>query len=208
MPWNHQASCFPCATIGRVPRSSDCGRLAVQGGRALRHCPGVISRYDSPVTTTPSSLRWPLARWVLLLLAGGFAGLAADLRYEHVEIIRLGWWQAWLPVLYSALMAVLCTLGVWLWRPTLRRLLFWTFLLGFALAAYGLYLHNAGDFSRPIRLLSAAWLERLRRGDVPPMAPMTFAGLSLLGMLACSRRFAKVAADEPSAHGTPPAAGL
>jgi len=142
----------------------------------------------TPSLATPISSRWPLNRLLLLVLLGGYLTLLADIRVEHADRFAR-FWQAWIPIYYAGAMALACLLGALAWTPAMRRLLFWLFSVGFAVAGYGLYLHNHGDFLKLSHTLLDAWIAKIKHQDVPPeLAPAAFAGLALIGMLTCARR--------------------
>ena len=143
-------------------------------------------------TDTSGLLRqWPLNRILLLVLFGGFLTLMADIRVEHADRFHK-FWQAWIPIYYAGTMAAACLAGAIGWNAAggvIRRVVFWLFLLGFAVGGYGLYLHNDGNFVALSKTLVNAWITKIKHEDVPPqLAPASFCGLALIGMLACARK--------------------
>lgn len=64
--------------------------------------------------TTPDSSPlpspWPLNRILLLVLLAGFLTLLLDIHIEHANRFRK-FWQAWIPIYYSAAMALTCLVG-------------------------------------------------------------------------------------------------
>ena len=81
---------------------------------------------------------WPLARVLILVLGGSFLGLMIDIRVEHVEVVRktrLGW----IPIIYSAAMAIACFSAAAFWNDTARILLRVVFVAGFVVGGLGFY---------------------------------------------------------------------
>jgi hypothetical protein len=140
------------------------------------------------------SSRWPLSRVVVLVLAGTFAALAADLRLEHVEAVREHQ-IAWTPIVYSCATALVAGVAAWRWSDLTRRVALACFLLGVAVGMAGFYFHNRGNlFSAPVTLLHAWTDSTMEHSAAPPQnAPMNFATLGLLGTFACLKRFSTTA---------------
>jgi hypothetical protein len=171
-------------------------------GRSDRDGMGVGSKRYNPVTLeavtepimTPSDpampSRWSLARVLILILAGSFLGLMADIRVEHVEVVhktRL----AWVPIIYSAAMAVACVLAATFWNDTARLLIQIVCLVGLIIGGLGFYLHNHGKIANAITSSADAWIDpKMKHPHGPPQsAPLAFAGLGLLGVVATLKRF-------------------
>jgi hypothetical protein len=148
-------------------------------------------------SVSPDRSRWPLGRLVLLILALGFLGLAGDLRMEHVDVVREQV-IAWTPILYSLLMGVASLLTVVFWRRVTRRILMALFVLGFIVGGLGFYLHNRDNLDRPFQVDVGAWTNpHMRHPHGPPAnAPLTFAGLALLGILTLLERYSRTRSSD------------
>ena len=142
----------------------------------------------APVLVLPA--RWPLTRVLTLILAAAFLGLTTDIRVEHVEVVRETF-LAWTPIVYSAFMALACLVAILFWNPTSRRILQILFLLAFLVGGLGFYLHNKGHLTTVLTASANAWIDpKMKHSRGPPQAaPMAFAGLGLLGLLATLKRF-------------------
>ncbi len=142
------------------------------------------------VNLSPSSTRWPLARILIFVLAGAFVGLMADIRVEHVEMVHENR-IAWTPIVYSAIMAVFCLFSALFWNRSSRLLMRMLFLAGFIVGGLGFYFHNRPDFARVLTSEIHAWTDpQMAHPDGPPQtAPLSFAGLGLVGFLATLKRF-------------------
>jgi hypothetical protein len=147
---------------------------------------------------------WSLNRLVVLVLVGGFATLLVEIRALHQDVLgehRI----AWAPIVYSGVMAVAGLVGLLTWERGGRRLLFWAFALGLVIGPVGFWYHNGGHPVRGVEQALAAWRKPVgdssgedkafesgaegEHASAPPtLAPLAFAGLGMLGMLACSRR--------------------
>jgi len=153
---------------------------------------------------------WTLNHLVVLLLMGAFALLLIEVRSLHHAVLREHA-IAWAPIAYSGLMLVAIAIAVPLWDRGGRRALFWAFAPALVIGPVGCWFHNDG---RPLHGLGrelAAWARPIGppageesqesgaqpahedapedEGGPPALAPLAIAGLGLLGMLACARRF-------------------
>ena len=139
----------------------------------------------------PSSRdRWPLARVLILILAGAFVGLMADIRVEHVDVVR-DHAIAWLPIFYSGFMMIACLIAFLFWNKTARLIMIPLFLAAFIIGGLGFYFHNDGNFKQVLKTSINAWTDpTMNHPDAPPQdAPLAFAGLGVLGVLASLKRF-------------------
>jgi len=133
---------------------------------------------------------WPLARILIFVLAGAFAGLMVDIRVEHVDAVREHS-IAWLPIIYAGFMAVACSIAFVIWNKTTRRIIIPLFCLAFLIGGVGFYYHNHGNLRQVIKTSVSAWTDpKMNHSDDPPqVAPLAFAGLGALGVLASLKRF-------------------
>lgn len=132
---------------------------------------------------------WTLNKLLVLFLTATFLALTADLRYEHVDKVRHHW-TAWIPIVYSGAMVVVCVVCLFLWERRGRQALFFAFAFGLVVGLLGFWLHNQGHMGRDLLTLLQAWTRFEHHQDLPPtLAPLSFCGLGALGMLACAARF-------------------
>jgi lipid-A-disaccharide synthase-like uncharacterized protein len=134
--------------------------------------------------------RWPLARVLILLLAGGFFNLMIDIRVEHVDVVRERA-IAWVPIIYSGVMAIACLVAFMFWGKVPRLVMPVLFSLALVVGGMGFYFHNHGDFIKVIKTSVTAWTDpNMEHSDAPPqLAPLAFAGLGVIGILASLKRF-------------------
>ena len=129
---------------------------------------------------------WTLNKIVVLLLLGAFAGLMLDLRYEHVDKVHK-YWEAWIPIVYSGVVALLGALCLRGWERGGRQTLRVAFALAFVVGIAGFWLHNHGHLVSAVGQVLSAWTQPLHYSKAPPqLAPLAFVGLGLLGILACT----------------------
>jgi predicted outer membrane lipoprotein len=145
------------------------------------------------MNTAPASSpqhRWPFARILILLLAGAFAGLMVDIRVEHVDVVRERS-VAWVPIIYSGFMTIACLAAFVFWNKTIRRIMLPLFLSALVIGGLGFYLHNHGNLKQVLKTSADAWTDpKMNHSDEPPqVAPLAFAGLGVIGMLASIERF-------------------
>ena len=134
--------------------------------------------------------RWPLARVLILFLAGAFAGLVLDLRVEHVDVVREKL-VGWVPIIYSGMMAVACVIAFIRWGKTARLIMLPLFLLAPVVGGLGFYFHNHGNVAKVVKTSANAWTDpQMKHSHAPPqLAPLAFAGLGAIGVLASLKRF-------------------
>lgn len=133
-------------------------------------------------------------RLMYLVLAGGFATMAVEVRYLHREVLREEW-QASIPVVFSAVAAFACLAAV-TEKKWSRGLAAVVMALGLVVGTYGTFLHSDGKTTPFQRLLTAAVTVRAdgdedegheaagHAEDGPPvLAPLGIAGLSAIGLL-------------------------
>ena len=134
--------------------------------------------------------RLPLSRVLILVLAGGFVGLMVDIRVEHVDVVRERS-IAWLPIIYAGFMTLACLVAFVLWNRTARLIMPVFFALAMVIGGMGFYLHNHGHLEKVIKTSINAWIDPdASHSDAPPQfAPLAFAGLGGIGLLASLRRF-------------------
>jgi uncharacterized membrane protein len=134
--------------------------------------------------------RFSLSRALILLLAGAFLGLMMEIRVEHVEVVH-DHAIAWLPIVYSACMALACLAAFVFWSKTARRIMSPLFLLAFVVGGWGFYLHNDGNLKEVAKTSLGAWTDpNMDHPDGPPqLAPLAFAGIGAVGFLASLKRF-------------------
>jgi hypothetical protein len=141
-------------------------------------------------TANAPSNPWPFARVMILILAGGFLGLMMDIRVEHVDVVRRHT-IAWVPIIYSAFMTIACLAAFIRWTKTARRIMLFLFLLALVVGGLGFYLHNDGNIQNVITTSTNAWTDpKMEHSDGPPQtAPLAFAGLGVIGILASLKKF-------------------
>ena len=134
--------------------------------------------------------RWTLARLLVLILAAAFLGLLVDIRVEHVDVVRETL-LAWTPIIYCAAMALACGVVAIIWNARARLVLRMLFGLALVVGLLGFYLHNQGHLGRVFTASIQAWTDpQMKRLRGPPQtAPLSLAGLGVLGLLATLKRF-------------------
>jgi hypothetical protein len=149
-----------------------------------------ITAVRSQIAKSTRLDRWSLPRVLMFVLANAFFGLMIDIRTEHVDAVHERG-VAWLPIVYSGVMAIACLIAVIYWGKTARRLMLPLFLLAFVIGGMGFYFHNEGQVWEVLRASLAAWTDpKITHSDgPPPFAPLAFAGLGALGVLASAQRF-------------------
>jgi hypothetical protein len=156
-------------------------------------------------------------RIVIIVLLGAFALLLIEVRYLHDEVLKEHR-ISWTPIVYSGVVLVAGILALFFWDRGGRRLLFWVFAPALVIGPVGWWFHNDGQPWQGLKRELAVWAHPLGgesptgheghaegarsaadtaagddvmegSGGPPALAPLMIAGLGLLGMLACARRF-------------------
>jgi hypothetical protein len=129
---------------------------------------------------------YSLNRILALVAAGGFFFMMIDSTIEHWDILAEEW-MAYIPILFSAVGAILGAIAVLKWNETWIRLLNVFLLASFLVAAGGLYFHLAeedeDEMTEEKMELEATEKEK------PPLAPLAFGGLALVGLLGTARKW-------------------
>jgi hypothetical protein len=159
---------------------------------------------------------WTLNKLIVLLLTGGFFMFMMDLRYEHQDVLG-DHWQAWIPIVFSAFMIIATIAGLWLWEKGGRKVLFWLFSASLIVGILGVWFHTKGKPLKSAVTILTAWrapiVKHQRRKKTappaittgkpaapskpkkeeetppPPIAPLSFVGMGLFGMVACREWF-------------------
>lgn len=159
---------------------------------------------------------WTLNRLIVLFLLGAFVVLMFEIRSEHQDVLGEHT-IAWTPIIYSGLMIIVSFACLFFWRGGGRQILFWAFAAALIVGVVGFWQHNEHHFGQRINYVFTVWGNSTAKkqesdehseaenqdhhsdGDhdhelsaplMPPvLAPLTFAGLGILGMLACAKRF-------------------
>jgi hypothetical protein len=134
--------------------------------------------------------RWPMARMMILILAGAFGGLMMDIRVEHVEVVHEQS-VAWLPIIYAGIMAVACGISFVCWGRRARMVIMLLSLAAIAVGGLGFYFHNQGNITKIIKDQATAWIDpQMKHPEGPPQtAPLAFSGLGVIGVLASMKKF-------------------
>jgi hypothetical protein len=129
--------------------------------------------------------------------------LVADIRYEHAPILHRRE-IAWLPIIYAAALGLMTLVGVIFWTRPVRRVLFAAYFLAVGVGVLGELYHTDFHPFYVARDVIAVWYQPPHPADdeddgptPPPLAPLAFCGIGLMGMLACLERSQYVVAVPP-----------
>jgi len=122
----------------------------------------------------------------MLALAAGFIILAIEIRYSHrFELAKHP--IAWTPIVFSALAALMALLSIGK-SQKVRQAAAFVFLLGIAVAGVGIVEHTNSNPVRTLRVLQPLGIQ-VAGANVdedrmkPPLAPLSMAGLGVLGAI-------------------------
>ena len=132
---------------------------------------------------------WSLNKVIVLVLTGGFVVLLVQIRYDHRSVVGETA-LAWIPIAYSILMIAVSAFGLIFWNRGGRQVLLTGFLIGILVGLAGFWFHAKGRLARSVQHDLSAWVRKIPDEDKPPaLAPLSFAGFGILGLLACAKRF-------------------
>ena len=88
-------------------------------------------------------------------------------------------------------MAVAGHVAFFFWSKAARRVMLLLYFVSFVVGGMGFYFHNHGSVKKVITASVNAWVDsKMDHSDEPPMvAPLAFAGLAVIGILASLERF-------------------
>lgn len=154
---------------------------------------------------------WTLNKIIVALMLLTYFLLLMELRVEHMDEFG-DHWQAWIPLVYSAIMIATGIWGLRYWKTTGRKVLFWAFAISIAIGLSGVWFHEKGKPWNAVTVIAQAWqtpiVKKSKQHDAtekplpettnnngkkkkkkpkPPLAPLSFAGIGVLGMLACRK---------------------
>jgi hypothetical protein len=130
--------------------------------------------------------RFSLNRLIVVFVAGGFFFLIADSILEHWNILEQELW-AYIPIVFSLLGFVISAIAVILWKERVIRFLQITLFVAFIISAAGLYFHIIEEDDEEI---TTEQLEHEQKEkDKPLLAPLSFGGLAMIGLLGTSRKW-------------------
>lgn len=123
-----------------------------------------------------------------LLLVGGFAVLMCDIRFEHREVVGKAW-QAWIPIVYCALMLLVVPVATRLWAGGGKKVLIVAYATAIIVGIVGVCFHSDGHLLDRLTQLLAVWQRLVNKIDpnapfYPPIS-LAFVGLGSIGLLFC-----------------------
>jgi hypothetical protein len=152
---------------------------------------------------------WTLNKTIVVLTLITYFLLIMELRVEHMDEFG-DHWQAWIPLAYSAIMISIGIWGLRFWKKAGRKVLFGAFAISIIVGILGVWFHEKGKPLNSIIVIAQAWQapivqhrkpetgntqplpqavtndgKKKKKKPKPPLAPLSFAGIGVLGMLAC-----------------------
>jgi hypothetical protein len=122
----------------------------------------------------------------VLFVSAGFLVLAADSIIEHVEILSQDI-AAYIPIVFSVLGLVVSVAAFLRWSERWIRAPQVFLFAAFVVSAAGLYFHLEEEEGEEMTAEKREHEEKEK--DKPPLAPLSFAGLAVVGLLATSRKW-------------------
>ena len=143
---------------------------------------------------------YSLNRMLVLFVTAGFAFLLLDTFLEHRDVLTSEIWSL-VPVIFSALAMIVGIIAVARWKNGMIRFLNGVLIASLVVGLAGMYFHlreedDKDERGRPAVEQRTDRDEGLSTGegeeaekDKPPLAPLAFGGLAVLGLMATSRRW-------------------
>ena len=130
--------------------------------------------------------KYSLNRMIVVFVAAGFFFLTADSILEHWDILERELW-AFIPIAFSVLGFVISIIAVVRWKERIIRFLHITLFVAFIISATGLYFHVKEEDDKEIKTEQIEHEQKEK--DKPILAPLSFAGLAMIGLLGTSRKW-------------------
>jgi hypothetical protein len=131
--------------------------------------------------------KYSLNRLLVLLTAVGFAFLLADTIIEHWSIFEEEI-MSFIPLVFSTVGLVLGIIVVITWKEKLIRWFQIFLFVSFIVAGAGLYFHIEEE-EDDINLTAEEREHEENEKDKPLLAPLSFAGLAVVGLLGTMRKW-------------------
>jgi uncharacterized membrane protein len=130
--------------------------------------------------------KFSLNRMVVMFVAAGFLFLIADSILEHWDILGQELW-AYIPIAFSVIGFLISTIAAVLWKERVIRILRMTLFVAFLISSAGLYFHIKEEDDEEITVEQLEHEQKEK--DKPLLAPLSFAGLAVIGLLGTSRKW-------------------
>jgi hypothetical protein len=131
--------------------------------------------------------KYSLNRLLVLLTTIGFAFLLVDTTIEHWSTFEEEI-MSFIPLVFSIVGLILGILVVIMWKEKLIRWFQILLFASFIVAAVGLYFHIEEE-ENDINLTSEEREHEEHEKDKPLLAPLSFAGLAVVGLLGTARKW-------------------
>jgi hypothetical protein len=129
---------------------------------------------------------YSLNRLLALVVTVGFAFLTADTTIEHWSILKKDI-PSFIPIIFSAIAFIIGVFTVVKWNKKWIRSFQIILLISFAVAIGGVYFHVAEDDDEAEE--HGQVVQQKEGKDKPPLAPLSFGGLAVVGLLGTARKW-------------------
>jgi hypothetical protein len=127
-----------------------------------------------------------LNKLLVLFVAAGFLFLLVDSILEHLDILSQDL-VAYTPIVFSVIGLAVSAIAAVKWSERWIRALHMFLFIAFVVSAAGLYFHLEEEEGEEMTVEKREHEEKEK--DKPPLAPLSFAGLAMVGLLATSRKW-------------------
>lgn len=131
--------------------------------------------------------QYSLNRLLVLVTSIGFVFLLADTTIEHLPIFKQEL-MAFIPPVFCFIGLVLGIIVVTTWKEKLIRWFQILFFASIIVGAAGLYFHIE-PFEEETNLTSEEIEHEANEKDKPLLAPLSFAGIAVIGLLGTKRKW-------------------
>jgi uncharacterized membrane protein YfcA len=129
---------------------------------------------------------YTINRLLALIVGIGFAVLTVDSILEHWDVLTKEP-MSFVPVVFSAIGAVIGFLAVFMWNEKWIRTLHLFLFVSFLVAALGLYFHIKEDDDE--ESTGQKTEQGQKEKEKPAIAPLAFAGLAAVGLIGTARKW-------------------
>jgi glucan phosphoethanolaminetransferase (alkaline phosphatase superfamily) len=124
---------------------------------------------------------------LVLVATCGFGFLFADTIIEHFAIFKQEI-LVYVPIVFSFIGLVIGIITVYNWKKSSLKPMQYFFFISFLVAGWGFYLHIVEESEEELQSIEAQQHEANEK-EKPILAPLSFGGIAVIGLLGTSRKW-------------------
>jgi glucan phosphoethanolaminetransferase (alkaline phosphatase superfamily) len=129
-----------------------------------------------------------LNRLLVFVVVLSFAFLMIDSFLEHKSVLTKEF-MSFIPIVFSFIGLIIALIAALVWKERWIRLLHVFLMTGFLIAVAGVYFHVIEDDDEEKVVTTESREPAQEEKEKPPLAPLAFGGVALIGLLGTSRKW-------------------